>query len=821
MRLAKNLLLLNWSTLFPLFLIFVSVSAQAEIVKIGYAHGLELFQENETLKLTLEALKSRIRGVEFSLVSLSPINTLSEIKEQKLDFLIGPSNFFVEFRGSIPFTHLATRISANGKEPAKTVGSVIIARSDRTDLNDIKDLEGKSITASMPNSLGGWLAALREIHNKGKDPDSFFSSVNFTQFQTPDVISSVLNGNVDAGVLTTCVLEQIEAMEMVEKGSLKVINEQPVDKNVFACRRSTADLYPDMSFAALARAPEWLAREVTVTLLSMPEFAGYRWSIDHDQFSIDQLMKDLGLGPYSYLKDTSLPGLYYRFKKEIFIALAFILFLIFNELHLRRLVRQRTKALSEALEEKDRANEEAALTRKRFAALEKNGIISQLGTILAHEAKQPLGTLSNYLTILQIRLSKNKEKDEFCDEILETMGTQLERLNGLVNSVRNFAKKKQSPLVKTDLIEVAQKALRNYETSEPGFKKIKFRFRSALKTAYVLSEPFSLELLILNLIKNGYEEAVINSKEVPIVTVFIVQEDDRYCLEVQNSGKEMSDKDIERIVTLGESVKPEGLGLGLSIIRGIADHFGADIKFRRRTGGGVIADVFFSKYEEHIGGGVFNVLEISEIQSKVRIRVIDDDKDFLKSLGLLLEMTGWTVNTYISAKDFLEAERFTEPGCILLDLRMPEMTGLELQRTLVNRNKNRLPIIFLTGHGDVESAVYTLKNGAFDFLQKPVNPLVLNKVVVEASQKSLETFFEVSQKKEEITRYCSLTPREKEIFKLVAKGKTNKEISLLLDIALPTVKMHRGNAFDKLNVHSSVEALKLFESLGLHEKEDV
>ena len=140
---------------FSLFLMLISAGAQAETVKIGYAHGLELFQENETLKQTLDALQSRIRGVEFKLVSLSPINTLSEIKEQKLDFLIGPSNFFVEFRGSIPFTHLATRISANGKEPAKTVGSVIIARSDRIDLNTINDLRGKSIAASMPNSLGG------------------------------------------------------------------------------------------------------------------------------------------------------------------------------------------------------------------------------------------------------------------------------------------------------------------------------------------------------------------------------------------------------------------------------------------------------------------------------------------------------------------------------------------------------------------------------------------------------------------------------------------------------------------------------------------
>lgn len=574
-------------------------SEKPQHIKIGYAHGLELFQENETLKQTIEALQSRIKDIEFILVPLSPVDTLSEIKEQKVDFLIGPSNFFVEFRGSIPFTHLATRISANGAEPTKTVGSTIIVRSDRKDLNEIKDLQGKNAVASMPSSLGGWLAALREIYNHGEDPDSFFSSVNFTQFQTPDVISSVLNGNVDAGILTTCVLEQIESMGMIEKGSLKVINQQPIDKSGFLCRRSTADLYPDMSFASLAGTPEWLAREVTITLLSMPEFAGYRWSIDHDQFSIEQLMKDLGLGPYSYLKDNSLLGIFNRFKNEILISLVILIFLIFNELHLRRLVTQRTKALSIALEEKDRANEEAASARRRFASLEKNGIISQLGTIIAHESKQPLGTLSNYLAILQIHLNKKGEKDVFQDEVLETMRAQLERLNGLVNSVRNFAKKKQNPLIRTNLITIAQKALRNYEASEPGFKKINVQFQTSLSEAYVLSEPLSLELLILNLIKNGFEEAFENSAGKPIVRVSISEEkDSRYLLEVENSGKEMSDKDIERLVSLGESVKPEGLGLGLSIIRGIADHFGADIKFKRRSGGGVFALVYFSQYKE-------------------------------------------------------------------------------------------------------------------------------------------------------------------------------------------------------------------------------
>ena len=574
-----------------------SFSAEIKKIKIGYAYGLELYQENETIKQTLQALESRIAEVEFQLIPLSPINTISEIDEQNVDYLIAPSIFLVEFRGMAPFTHLATRINANGNNATKTVGSTIIVRNDRDDLKTLKDLRGKKIAASSPNSLGGWLAALREIRQRGYDPDNFFSSVYFAQFQTPDVISSVLNGDVDAGILTTCVLEKVESLGLIEKGILKVIGEESSAGNDFNCRRSTADLYPDMSFVALSGASESLTRQIVITLLSMPPFDGLRWSVDHDQFSIEQLMKDLGLGPYSYLKDTSLKGLVKRFKNELLVVIAALLFLIFNELHLRHLVKKKTRALSIALEEKERANEEAALSRQRFAALEKNGIISQLGTIIAHESKQPLGTLSNYLAILKIHLSKNKNKDKFQDDILDIMSVQLERLNNLVNSVRNFAKKRQNPLIKTDLISIARKALRNFEANEPGLKKIKVGFNCDLPTAYILSEPLSLELLILNLIKNGYEEASANSPRSPLLAISISEEPDgRYSLQVENSGKNLSEKDVERIVSLGESVKPEGLGLGLSIIRGIADHFGADIQFRRRHAGGLKVSIFFVKY---------------------------------------------------------------------------------------------------------------------------------------------------------------------------------------------------------------------------------
>lgn len=125
-------------------------------------------------------------------------------------------------------------------------------------------------------------------------------------------------------------------------------------------------------------------------------------------------------------------------------------------------------------------------------------------------------------------------------------------------------------------------------------------------------------------------------------------------------------------------------------------------------------------------------LDTPELQDKVIVRLVDDDKDFLRSMKLMLEMMGWKVRDFSLAQDFLQEENFKVPGCIVLDMRMPGMTGLELQRQLINDKEKALPIIFLTGHGDVESAVHTLKRGAFDFLQKPVNPLKFNKTIEEA-----------------------------------------------------------------------------------------
>lgn len=199
------------------------------------------------------------------------------------------------------------------------------------------------------------------------------------------------------------------------------------------------------------------------------------------------------------------------------------------------------------------------------------------------------------------------------------------------------------------------------------------------------------------------------------------------------------------------------------------------------------------------------------------VRIVDDDESFCLSQKLFLQAMGWFVQTYSSAKAFLENDYIEQPGCLILDVRMPEMTGLELQEAMIVREVP-LPIIFLTGHGDVNMAVHALQHGAFDFLQKPVDPEKLHEVVSRAVEHSL-ALCEQSQDVARIRQvYDTLTPREQDVVKLAAMDKSNKEIGDTLCISLPTVKMHRSNAFLKLGVKGALEAYWLLETIGVVEK---
>lgn len=194
------------------------------------------------------------------------------------------------------------------------------------------------------------------------------------------------------------------------------------------------------------------------------------------------------------------------------------------------------------------------------------------------------------------------------------------------------------------------------------------------------------------------------------------------------------------------------------------------------------------------------------------VRLVDDDDLFRESQCEFLRAFGWQVEDWSCAERFLAEDDLTRPGCLVLDIRMPEVTGVELQRQLYDRGV-RLPVIFLTGHGDISTAVHTMKYGATDFLEKRGDPLLLAQAVERAVKASVSEATVAAEADDYRLRFESLTQREREVFLLTAKGKTNREVGEVLGIGAETVKMHRANAYAKIGVQSALDAYRWLENL--------
>jgi FixJ family two-component response regulator len=203
---------------------------------------------------------------------------------------------------------------------------------------------------------------------------------------------------------------------------------------------------------------------------------------------------------------------------------------------------------------------------------------------------------------------------------------------------------------------------------------------------------------------------------------------------------------------------------------------------------------------------------ITEVNPTVFI--IDDDASIRKSLSRLLRSAGHTTETFASAEEFLGRGHFNGIGCLLLDVKMPGLSGMDLQEEL-GRADYSMPIIFITGHGNIPMGVQAMKRGAVDFLTKPFDDEELLQAVKKAIEKDREAKTERTEVHDLHRRIELLTPREHEIFRYVITGMLNKQIALKLDIAEKTVKIHRGRIMEKLRVDSVAELVRLAEKAGI------
>jgi FixJ family two-component response regulator len=196
------------------------------------------------------------------------------------------------------------------------------------------------------------------------------------------------------------------------------------------------------------------------------------------------------------------------------------------------------------------------------------------------------------------------------------------------------------------------------------------------------------------------------------------------------------------------------------------------------------------------------------------IHIVDDDASFRGALSRVLEISGYTVANYDSAGCFLRSIDQAKPGCILLDVNMPSVDGLQLQEELAKLSM-RWPIVFMSGRGDVPTSVRAIKAGAEDFLLKPV----AKETLLDAIGRALANFAATKQQQDQINSLRSLiatlTPRESEVFALMVRGKMNKQIAFELGTSERTIKAHRHMVMEKLQVQTFAEAVSVAERIGL------
>ena len=564
--------------------------AFSKTITIGILDTIDPWFYVQTFGPTMEHLRKVIPQYEIKSVELSFEKLQKAIKAGELDFFIAPSGFFAYVAESAGARHIATRHPQGAKDPSKSVGSVFVVRANDSRFNNLSDLVKVSVAATDSNSFDGWIIALGELLLQNLDPKKMFSGITYTGYGIPDVASMVLNKQVDVGILKTCDLEQFERDGTIAKGALRVLN--PKNDSSISCRVST-DLYPDVVFASLPKADSNLVKTVSVGLLTMEQTrGGDSWGFASDFTPVSSLYRSLEIGPYEYLKETGFIGFAKRYRHYLYGFAALLILILLYTASVRRIVSLRTRDLTIALKEKDKAEKEARESRENLFQLEKAGVVSELSAMFAPEAHQPIASLINYADGLKLYL-KGKSEDPLVQEALSEISTQADRLSKIIQRVRTYAKRQHHEVKKENLSEIIDRALVSFRRSSIS-TGVDVEVKAPV-TANLLADALELELLIVNLLKNA--AAACRDSQDKIINVQLSEATNEWMLSVSDHGQVISDKLLSQLSHPTKSLS-DGLGLGLSICRLIAESHGGKLTFKPNTPKGLVVTLHLPKVNE-------------------------------------------------------------------------------------------------------------------------------------------------------------------------------------------------------------------------------
>lgn len=550
------------------------------VVSVGVQSSLDPLFFTGSFAPTMAYLRKTFPELDFRSEVLGDDALLRRIQEpQGFDFVFMDSGFYVFSADRVEMRDIVMQTSPQSANPSESVGSTVIVRADDERFRTIDDLRGRRVAADSPESLGGWNIIQGVLAERGFDPENFFGEVLYTRSLYPGVAALVANGTADAGILKACELERLMAEHDIPADAFRILDERK--DAALACRHSSP-LYPDIILAASARSDPALVKVVARALLEMPTSDdGYAWGIGAKTARTARLYRELRIGPYRYLREVRWDTLWENYKPWFAGFAALLLFAGFHILRTNRLVRLRTRQLSVALQEKDRLAEEARKSRDRLYQIERAGVVSQMSAMLAHELRQPIYTLTNFAGGIAMYVKRKYAMDPMVEKASQGILSAADRISQIVERVRSYAKQKEAKRVRIDLRELVDRTLATFRhTTASDGVEVEVTGEAG---AAVSGDPLELELVLLNLLRNA---ATAMAELPPPRKIRLSWSTDEAAglvfAHVEDEGPELTSEAFEALSHPVNSLKPDGLGLGLSLCRTIVERHGGELSFAKR-----------------------------------------------------------------------------------------------------------------------------------------------------------------------------------------------------------------------------------------------
>ncbi len=689
---------------------------------------------------TADYLSQVIPGHLFEIVPLDFESVRLAAMSQSVNFLITNGSYYVSLESDHGLSRIATMVNLHGDVLQQVFGGVIFTRADRDDIRKLEDLRGKSFWAVDRESLGGWLAAWREFHIQGIQPERDFGLLKYSGTHDA-VVLAVLNGETDAGTVRTDTLERMVIEGKIDLSDLKILNRKT--GNIGFDYLLSTRLYPEWPFATLPHTPQKLAKDVAVALLNMPaaslaaqsaNIGG--WTVPLDYQPIHDLLKERHLSFYKkYVSKISRSDLLREYWLSVVLFILLIGLFCFVTGYTVLLNRRLDQRMEERTEELLQEVAERKLTEEKLHKAEKMEAIGLMASGVAHDLNNILSGVVSYPELLLMRLPDDSELRRPITIIKESGLRAAAVVADLLTVARDAAKVRSRENINTLVLEYLQSP--EAEKVRSLFPGISITSHLAADVKKICCSPTHVNKCIMNLVLNA-AEAVDPSGRIDVctevrelstdqATVIGVSAGRYVALIISDNGSGIDAADQGHIFEPFYTKKKmgrSGTGIGLAVVwNSMQDHSGTVTV--QSTEKGTIFTLFFPLTDEDCNPLIKQeATEVADIDSQLiahgeRILVVDDEAQQRDIATQILEELGYKVQAVSSGEDAIEYLRTDQVDLLFLDMVMePGIDGLQTY-TEIRKIHPGQKALLVSGFSESQKVEKAFSLGVGAFLKKP------------------------------------------------------------------------------------------------------